>query len=233
MVSFLKFIPIVCFAIAGLLLLFIIWLGLVTVWGSLFKSKAPNSGSPVVKKDESSTHQSSAPQIPKFTVKVTAGDKDGAYYTKIAGAKFNCTDDEVGGFLGYVRSEPDNPYDKNAIAVYRSDGKIMGHLSKDEIREFRRWSQKEDLPCVGFIKSDSETGLFGKVKIMDTDPEEAQLITVKYVKWLISTFGKKYIPVGFNVSTDKPLQTKAQWLDFLNDYIEEKEGDLYEEDVED
>ena len=93
MVSFLKFIPIVCFAIAGLLLLFIIWLGLVTVWGSLFKSKASNSGSPVVKKDESSTHQSSAPQIPKFTVKVTAGDKDGAYYTKIAGAKFNCTDD--------------------------------------------------------------------------------------------------------------------------------------------
>lgn len=185
------------------------------------------------KKPEEPTKEETEPDMkamhPNFTVKITSGDGGGAYSTRIAGVPYNCSDDEIGGFLGYVRSEPDNPYDKNAIAIYRNDGKILGHLPKDETREFRRWSLKEDLPCVGFIKANPEGALFGKVKIMDTDDEEAQLIVIKYVKWMISNLGVKYIPEGFNVSTDQSLKTKEQWLAVLDDYIEEKESDLYEE----
>ena len=129
----------------------------------------------------------------------------------------NSTQD-IGGFLGYIRSEPDNPHDKNAVAIYRNDNKLIGYLPKSETNAFRNWSQKEDLPCIGFIKDGDEAPLFGKVKIIDTDTEETELIVVKYVRWLVSNFGIKFIPVGFDIDTDKDLRTKQDWLLFLDEY---------------
>ena len=85
------------------------------------------------------------------------------------------------------------------------------------------------MPCVGFIKDGDEVALYGKVKIIDTDTDETELEIVKFVKWLVSNFGVKFIPVGFNTDTGKTLRTKKDWLAFLTDYIDEKENELYEE----
>ena len=153
---------------------------------------------------------------------------DGTYYTKIAGVQHHSGKQDIGGFLGYVCSEPNNPYDKNAIAIYRNDNKLLGYIPKDETADFRKWSDKENLPCIGFIKAGDEVPRFGKVKIIDTDKDEVDLIVAKYVRWLISNFGTKFIPNGFSVGTDKELQTKTDWIDFLDGYIEEKETELYE-----
>lgn len=169
-----------------------------------------------------------APQT-NTAVKVTAGSADGTYYTKIAGVQHRNGKKDIGGFLGYVCSEPNNPYDKNAIAVYRNDNKLLGYISKDEVTDYRKWSAKENLPCVGFIKAGDDVPLFGKVKIIDTDKDETDLIVAQYVKWIVSNFGTKFIPNGFSVNTDKELRTKTDWIDFLDRYIEEKETELYEE----
>lgn len=151
------------------------------------------------------------------------------YFCKIAGVQYRNGIQDVGGFLGYVCSEPANPHDKNAIAIYRNDGKHIGYIPKDEIKDFREWSAKENLPCVGFIKDGDEVALYGKVKIIDTDTDETELEVVKFVKWLVSNFGVKFIPVGFNADTGKTLRTKKDWLAFLTEYIDEKENELYEE----
>lgn len=164
-----------------------------------------------------------------ISIKVTAGSDDGTYYTKIAGVQHHCNKQDIGGFLGYIYSEPNNQYDKNAVAVYRNDNKKLGYLPKDEIKSFREWSEKENLPCVGFIKAGDEVPLFGKVKIIDTDKDETDLIVIRYVKWLVSNFGTKFIPAGFSVGAGKELRTKTDWIDFLDGYIEEKEAELYEE----
>lgn len=169
-----------------------------------------------------------APQT-NTAVKVTAGSADGTYYTKIAGVQYHNGKKDIGGFLGYVCSEPNNLYDKNAIAVYRNDNKLLGYISKDEVADYRKWSAKENLPCVGFIKAGDDVPLFGKVKIIDTDKDETDLIVAQYVKWIVSNFGTKFIPNGFSVNTDKELRTKTDWIDFLDGYIEEKETELYEE----
>lgn len=100
-------------------------------------------------------------------IKITAGDADGTYYCKIAGVQYRNSKQDIGGFVGYVRSEPDNSHDKNAIAVYRNDNKLLGYIPKDEQKSFREYSEKENLPCVGFIKSGDYVQLFGKVKIID------------------------------------------------------------------
>lgn len=151
------------------------------------------------------------------------------YFCEIAGVQYRNGIQDVGGFLGYVCSEPTDPHDKNAIAIYRNDGKHIGYIPKDEIKDFREWSAKENLPCVGFIKDGDEVALYGKVKIIDTDTDETELEVVKFVKWLVSNFGVKFIPVGFNADTGKTLRTKKDWLAFLTEYIDEKENELYEE----
>lgn len=151
------------------------------------------------------------------------------YLCKIAGVQYRNDAQDIGGFLGYVCSEPTNPHDKNAIAIYRNDDKLIGYIPKDEIKDFREWSAKENLPCVGFIKDGDEVALYGKVKIIDTDADETELEVVKFVKWLVSNFGVKFIPVSFKIDTDTVPRTKKDWLAFLTEYIDEKENELYEE----
>lgn len=171
-----------------------------------------------------------AAQKPKTSVSVSVEVSTGPdYFCKIAGVQYRNDVQDIGGFLGYIRSEPDNPHDKNAIAIYRNDNKLVGYIPKDEIKNFREWSAKENLPCIGFIKDGDEVPLYGKVKIIDSDKDETELEIVKFVKWLVSNFGVKFIPVGFNVDTDKTLRTKKDWLAFLTEYIDEKENELYEE----
>jgi hypothetical protein len=171
-----------------------------------------------------------AAQKPKTSVSVPVEVSTGPdYFCKIAGVQYRNDAQDIGGFLGYVRSEPDNPHDKNAIAIYRNDNKLVGYIPKDEIKNFREWSAKENLPCIGFIKDGDEVPLYGKVKIIDSDKDETELEIVKFVKWLVSNFGVKFIPAGFNVDTDKTLRTKKDWLAFLTEYIDEKENELYEE----
>ena len=167
------------------------------------------------------------PQNPvSVSVKVSSGPN---YFCKIAGVQYRNTMQDIGGFLGYVCSEPNNPHDKNAIAIYRNDDKLVGYIPKDEIKDFREWSAKENLPCVGFIKDGDEVPLYGKVKIIDSDKDETELEVIKFVKWLVSNLGVKFIPAGFNVSTDEMPRTKKDWLAFLTEYIDEKETELYEE----
>lgn len=160
------------------------------------------------------------------TVKAT-GNTD--YFCTIAGVQYHNSTQDIGGFLGYVCPEPTNQYDKNAIAVYRNGKKLIGYIPKDEQKSFREWSNKDFLPCIGFIKAGDNAPLYGKVKVIDCDPDETELEVIRFTKWLVSNFGVKFIPKGFNVNTDKELKTKKDWLEFLNSEIEKRESELYEE----
>ena len=97
-----------------------------------------------------------------ISVKVSSSPE---YYTKIAGAQYRNDARDIGGFLGYVCSEPNNPYDKNAVAIYRNDGKLLGYIPKDETKDFREWSTKENLPCIGYIKDGDDVAIYGRVKV--------------------------------------------------------------------
>ncbi len=171
----------------------------------------------------------------KNTIRITIAPKPTSdfvpysYFTRVAGVQYRNTKRDVGGFLGCVRSEPNNKYDKNAIGIYRNDGKLLGYIPKDETGDFREWSDKENLPCVGYIQEGDDVPLFGKVKVIDCDKGKAELLIIKFVRWLVDAFGVKYIPAGFNVSTDRKLRTKSDWLDVLDTYIEEKESEPDEE----
>ncbi len=178
-----------------------------------------------IKKWLSKDKTNNQPSIP-ITVKVS-GNPD--YFCAIADVQHHNSTQDIGGFLGYVCPEPTNQYYKNAIAVYRNDKKLIGYIQKDEQKSFRKWSDKDFLPCIGFIKAGDNTPLYGKVKVIDSDADETEFEVVRFVKWLLSNFGVKFIPKGFDANTDKELKTKKDWLEFLDSEIERRESELYEE----
>lgn len=145
------------------------------------------------------------------------------YVTKIAGVTFHNDKSDVGAFLGYVRSDPNNPHDPNAIAIYRTDNKLVGYIPRYEQEEYRSWSAKENLPCIGFINEGDEVDLYGKVKIVDADKSTTTLEMVKYAAWLISNFGVKFAPRGLKIAGTTNLKTKEQWLSALYKYIDNRE----------
>lgn len=151
-------------------------------------------------------------------------DDELSYYTRIAGAQYNTSYADVGGFLGYVRSEPDNKHDPNAIGIYRNDNKLMGHIAKVELEDFRAWSGKENLPCVGYITRGTQVERYGKVKIIDTHKSLSIVEMVRFVAWMVNKFGVDYIPKGLVVNTSKELRTKAQWLDALYQFVDYHRG---------
>lgn len=147
-------------------------------------------------------------------------DDELSYYTRIAGVKYNTSYADVGGFLGYVRSEPDNKHDPNAIGIYRNDHKLIGHIAKVELEDFRAWSGKENLPCVGYITRGTQVERYGKVKIIDTHKSLSIVEMVRFVAWMVNKFGVDYIPKGLVVNTSKELRTEAQWLDALYKFVD-------------
>ena len=146
---------------------------------------------------------------------------DTTFCTSIAGVTYHNEASDKGGFLGYVSSDPDNTYDPHAIAIYTREGRLVGYLPKNSTASFRQWSQKEHLPCIGYIAKGDY--LFGRIKVVDADKETTKLEFAKEVAWLINRYGVKYVPDGFTINSPTPPRTANKWLDILYTYIDNRE----------
>lgn len=139
------------------------------------------------------------------------------YFCKIAGAHHRNKDE--GAFIGVVTNDPDNEYDKNAIAIYRNDGKLMGYIPREEQRDFRKWSDRDPLPCIGYVRYGDYVDMYGSVKVIDADKRLTELHIMKFVRWLVENYGVQFIPNDFTVDSATPPKTKEEWLDYLDEYI--------------
>lgn len=152
---------------------------------------------------------------PDGTGAQTLGETE--YFCKIAGAHHRNKDE--GAFIGVVTNDPDNEYDKNAIAIYRNDGKLMGYIPRDEQRDFRKWSNRDPLPCIGYVRYGDYVDMYGSVKVIDADKRLTELHIMKFVRWLVENYGVQFIPNDFTVNSATPPKTKEEWLDYLDEYI--------------
>ena len=57
----------------------------------------------------------------------------------------------IGKFCGYIKPEPSNKFDPNAIAVYHEDGKHLGYIPATETDGVRRLGQDFPMFCWGEI----------------------------------------------------------------------------------
>lgn len=90
------------------------------------------------------------PEKDVFPAKVKTGDfsKD-TLTTKLVGVNFHAQKYNAGGFFaGYMKPEPDNPADPNAIAVYRNNGEIVGYIAKFQLPMVEEFAQGKQLPAI-------------------------------------------------------------------------------------
>ena len=146
------------------------------------------------------------------------------YTCRIAGITHHASSRDIGGFVGVICSDPSNPYDKKVVGIYTDKGKLLGYIPKDELDEFRQWSLRDPLPCIGYIREGDKSDLYGRVKIIDADKNMTEIHMIKYAIWMIDNFGGECIPEKFfRLCPIKGMNTK-QWLDYLDDQLEEKKA---------
>lgn len=147
------------------------------------------------------------------------------FKTKLAGAQYHCDDDDIGGFLGYIAPEPDNEYDKNAIAVYRNNGKHVGYIPREDIASLKRWASQPSLPCIGYIFDGDIVEYWGRITIVDADPQQTELELVKIAYDMVVRDGADILPEEFRVEGDEQPTSRKEWLEVLEDRIKELSGD--------
>lgn len=120
---------------------------------------------------------------------------DGDFKTYIAGAYHHVSKDDIGAFIGVVSPDPENPYDKNAIAIYRNDAKLIGYIGKDEQGDYLEWSKGKPFTCVGYINQGDTGKIYGRVKILKPYSNEfVEEETKSYLNWALNKFGEGFVP---------------------------------------
>lgn len=136
---------------------------------------------------------------PPLKLEIAPGDNSEEYSTYIAGINYRCDSGDIGGFIGTVKPDRANKYDKNALAIYRGDGKLLGYIPKDETRHIRKWGD-DAVICVGYVKEGDDAPLYGRVKVYSLLDNGAMIEIARYIKWLINNHGVEYAPKEINAS---------------------------------
>lgn len=151
--------------------------------------------------------------------------KRATFETRVAGAQYHCDDGDIGGFMGYIAPDPNNKYDKKAIAIYRNDGKHLGFIPKDDIARLKRWASQPSLPCIGYIFDGDMVEYWGKITIVDAEPQQTELEMVKVAYDMVLRDGAGILPEEFRVEGDEQPTSIKEWLEILEGRIKELSGD--------
>lgn len=160
---------------------------------------------------------------PPLKLEIAPGDNSEEYSTYIAGINYRCDAGDIGGFIGTVKPDRANKYDKNALAIYRGDGKHLGFIPKNETRHIRKWGDGAVI-CVGYVKEGDDAPLYGRVKIYSRLDNGAMIEIARYIKWLIDNHGVEYAPKELNASGIGP--DIDAWHAMLDNIIAENESAL-------
>lgn len=146
------------------------------------------------------------------------------YTCKIAGITHHASSYDIGGFVGVVCSDPTNPYDGSAVGIYSETGKLLGYIPKNELKEFREWTSRDPLPCIGYIREGNKADIYGNIKIIDGDRNITEIHMIKYAIWMIENFGAECIPNRFFSECPHKRLSTDQWLDYLDTELENKKA---------
>ena len=92
----------------------------------------------------------------------------------ITGLRYHCTVHDCGKIVGYVKPEPSNVHDNRAQAVIRSDGKLLGYISRTQLDWYEDFNEQNVVcPFVGEIELDRSTArLIAEIKVIIPTSQE-------------------------------------------------------------
>lgn len=65
------------------------------------------------------------------------GQPKSLFSCTIAGLEYHIENMVYGGFVGYSAPQPKNPHDRNAVAIYNIDGKLIGYVPRRAHEAYR------------------------------------------------------------------------------------------------
>lgn len=142
------------------------------------------------------------------------------YFTDIAGVTHH--NNSCGAFIGTALKQTWNEHDKNAIGIYKASGALVGYIPRVDLESYNEWTDRNELPCIGFIDKKFNGKLRGKVKVIDADRNLTELHLIKFAIWLIENYGRRYIPKQFFVSLSDYTRSEDKWLDLLDEELEKR-----------
>lgn len=139
------------------------------------------------------------------------------YFCSIAGVHYRY--DYEDSFIGYAQFDPYNEFDSNAIAIYTLSGKLVGYIPKVEQKDYRRWTDRETLPCIGIIREGYDGKYRGKVKVIDADRSLTERHIIKFVIWMVDKYGVAFVPKEFKAHYKGCCKTQDEWLKYLDELL--------------
>ena len=109
----------------------------------------------------------------------------------IAGLAHHVGKKDVGYFTGVIGNEPDNPYDRKAMAIHHNQlGKIVGYVPAAILKEYRSWCSRRNCKCVGYIFFDGSS-LRGRVRAYLPSLEQEKVVedALEYLQTVAEHFG--------------------------------------------
>ena len=111
--------------------------------------------------------------------------------TKIAGITHyvNPKTFPFGYVEGYCMAEPNNKFDKDAMALYINN-KLVGYIPKEDLKDYIEFSERKQMKFIGtvtpFLDDEDKTKVAGSILFIKEDDdikEDVTLITVQYKLW--------------------------------------------------
>lgn len=129
----------------------------------------------------------------------------------IAGVSYHCTSTDEGSHTGYIKAEPNNQYDSNAIGIY-SEGKLYGYIPKEQTLLVRLWGKgKTDFKCEFTIWLNDSIRDGGTVTIIDESFEPIHL-SYTHFAFGVGNRNDKIDPSDFGI---KNCNSKEKVIDYF------------------
>ena len=143
------------------------------------------------------------------------------FEVRIAGAMYHCDDSDVGGFLGYVKPDPDNPHDSKACGIYNRYGKLIGFVPRVVLDAYRPWSKCEKHFCIGWVaRGHDKIPYYGRAMVFDPS-SGVEVEVARYLLWIIENRGFNRLPKGVKLTIDGVrAKQRYEWVPSLLSYIE-------------
>lgn len=148
-------------------------------------------------------------------------------YLSIAGLYYHYNPSMPNRMVGYIKAEPDNSYDTNAIGVYSNEFGLIGYIPKYQTELVRAWANTRlpNFKCEINLEVNIEYNRYiGSVTIFDTDesycdnPYNGRRVYLCNNRF--SLFGIKYVIEGFGAKISSRLSKLTDIVIYENDLTE-------------
>lgn len=136
----------------------------------------------------------------------------------IAGAQYH-DGVEGAGFIGYTKREPDNEYDRRAVAIYDNEHRHVGYVPRSYLGEYYKSAKNknDEYVCIGYIGGPRNTAC--TVIFAKSDDVPIRLLLYD-VREMVEMHGAEAYPVNLKIPGIDPTADEDELIEQISAVID-------------